>query len=77
MMGVGTIPADRGEWIIVMIGSREDRKDLTKTEGKGSSWQVEGLDWRMLFEILEDGREKTKKVGWEVFVNGKHAFIEK
>lgn len=62
LKAVGTIPADREEWTMVMTGSREERKDLTKTEGKGSSWQVEGLDWRLVLEILaEDGREKTKK----------------
>ena len=45
----GTIPVDSEEWIMAeMRGSREERQDLTRIVGMGSSWHVEGLDlWRL------------------------------
>lgn len=50
----GTIPVDSEEWIMAeMRGSREERQDLTKVVGIGSSRHVEGLDLRMRSDISE------------------------
>ena len=45
LKSAGTIPVDSEEWMMVdMRGNRQGRQDLTRTVGKGSSWQVDGLD---------------------------------
>ena len=50
----GTIPVDSEEWIMAeMSGSREERQDLTRVVGMGSSRQVEGLDLWMRLDISE------------------------
>ena len=50
----GTIPVDSEEWIMAeMSGSREERQDLTRVVGIGSSRQVEGLDLWMRLDISE------------------------
>lgn len=36
-----------------MRGSREEREDLTRVVGRGSSWQVEGLEFLMRVEISD------------------------
>ena len=42
----GTSLVLREEWIMaVMRGASEGRQALTRTLGRGSSWQVEGLDF--------------------------------
>ena len=44
----GTEPEDREEWMMAVIrGSREGREAITREEGRGSSWQVDGFDFRM------------------------------
>ena len=59
---VGTIPVDSEERMMVdMRGSREGRRDLTRTVGRGSSWQVDGLDLVIKSEIIEgQGRSKVE-----------------
>ena len=50
----------------VMRGRREERQDLTRVVGRGSSWQVVGLDLRMRTESSEAvGRRKLEK-RWQV-----------
>lgn len=44
----GTEPDVREEWMMAVIrGSREGREAITREDGRGSSWQVDGLDFRM------------------------------
>ena len=51
----GTIPVDSEEWIMAdMRGSREGRQDLTRTVGRGSRRQEEGLDLLMRPEINDN-----------------------
>ena len=46
----------------VMRERREERQDLTRVVGRGSSWQVVGLDLRMRTESSETvGRRKLEK----------------
>ena len=33
----------------VIRGSREGREAMTREDGRGSSWQVDGLEVRMIF----------------------------
>ena len=50
----GTIPVDSEERIMAeMRGSREERQDLARVVGIGSSRHVEGLDLRMRSDISE------------------------
>ena len=52
--------------MVVMRGRREERQDLTRVVGRGSSWQVVGLDLRMRTESSEAvGRRKLEK-RWQV-----------
>ena len=54
LKGVGTVPVDSEEWIMVeMKGSKEGRQDLTRGVGRGSSWQVDGLDFVIRSDITE------------------------
>ena len=44
----GTEPEVMEEWIMAVIrGSREGREAITREDGRGSSWQVDDLDFRM------------------------------
>ena len=64
----------------VIRGERDGRQPLTKTVGIGSSWQVDGLDFRMRSEISsaegsvklesrrETGAEKVEKDGMWVML---------
>ena len=50
----GTIPVESEEWMMAeMRGSREGRQDLTRGVGRGYSWQVEGLEFRMRLSISD------------------------
>ena len=52
--GAGTVPVVREEWMIAeMRGIREGRQAITRSVGRGSSWQVVGLDLRMRSEMSE------------------------
>ena len=47
----GTEPEVREEWMMAVIrGSREGREAITREDGSGSSWQVDGLDFQMSFD---------------------------
>lgn len=53
----------------VIRGSRDGREDKTREVGRGSSWQVDGLEVRMSLEISEaEGSSKeergTENGGW-------------
>ena len=49
-----------------MRGSTEGRKAFTRTVGRGSNWQVEGLDFRMRSEISESEGSWRKENEWDV-----------
>ena len=70
----GTRPELREECMMDVIrGERDGRQPLTKTVGIGSSWQVDGLDFRMRSEIssaegsvkLESRRERQGLRKWK------------
>lgn len=63
LKGVGTIPVDSEEWMMAeMRGSKEERQDLTKEVGRGSSWHVEDLDLVISSDITEGlGSSKEEK----------------
>ena len=43
---VGTVPVVREEWMMAeMRGTSEGEQALTSCVGRGSSWQVDGLDF--------------------------------
>ena len=56
----GTEPEVREKWMMAVIrGSREGREAITREDGRGSSWQVDGLDFRMSFN--KSGAEGSMK----------------
>ena len=62
----GNIPEEREEWMmVVMSGAREGRHALTRAEGRGSRWQVEGLDLeiREATSVMEGNVKEVR--GWD------------
>lgn len=61
----GTIPEVREEWVMdVMRGAREGAAALTRTVGRGSSWQVEVFDFFMSWTISETGGRENAESDW-------------
>lgn len=63
----GTEPEVREEWMMAVIrGSREGREAITREDGRGSSWQVDGLEFLMSFDkSAAEGSWKQEREGGE------------
>ena len=63
----GTVPVESEEWIMAaMRGTREGEQAFTSCVGRGSRWQVDGLDFLMSSLISERGgrwKEENGRVG--------------
>ena len=71
LRGDGTEPEVREEWMMVVIrGSREGREAITREDGIGSSWQVDGLDLRMRLDRTEAEGSSKQDSGTRRGVSG-------
>jgi len=63
LRGDGTEPEVREEWMMAVIrGSREGREVITREDGRGSSWQVDGLKvWMSFDKTMAEGSWKQER----------------